>query len=326
MQALSLKPSSGWQWIRAGWRLFRVQPFGLLALLFFFWLLLLSARAVFALLGQVLAGASPFVAEVISIVGSVLVTIVTPVLIVGFMQACRSAAAAPATRVGRPAHPMMLLAPFRAGRSIVQSLLTLGAIQMVALTLIVLVSGAVVPGLDAASTPTTASTPSSASGAPPPSPSSTASSTSRGTPATAPNGNAAAEEIDAQAFQREAIARALQVLLCLPVFLAMWYAPVLAAWHGLPAGKALFFSIVAVWRNLGAFVVYGLGWTLIWMALSFVFSLVVATMGNANFAAVMVVPLLLVLFTWMSCSMYPTYASVFVTSDDTRSPPVEALR
>jgi len=48
--------------------------------------------------------------------------------------------------------------------------------------------------------------------------------------------------------------------LALPVSLVFWHTPALVLWARLPVGKALFFSAVATWRNLGAFVVYGLCW------------------------------------------------------------------
>jgi hypothetical protein len=47
------------------------------------------------------------------------------------------------------------------------------------------------------------------------------------------------------------------VLLC-PLIMAYWYAPVLAAWHGLSPAKALFFSFVACLRNWRPFLVYSL--------------------------------------------------------------------
>lgn len=50
------------------------------------------------------------------------------------------------------------------------------------------------------------------------------------------------------------------VLLLIPVSLLFWHAPALILWARLPVNKALFFSIVACWRNLGAFSVYGLCW------------------------------------------------------------------
>jgi len=42
-----------------------------------------------------------------------------------------------------------------------------------------------------------------------------------------------------------------------PVVMAFWFAPVLAAWDGMGAAKALFFSFFAGWRNWRAFLVYG---------------------------------------------------------------------
>lgn len=51
-----------------------------------------------------------------------------------------------------------------------------------------------------------------------------------------------------------------RMALLVPVSLVFWHAPALVLWAKLPVGKALFFSAVATWRNLGAFVVYGLSW------------------------------------------------------------------
>ena len=51
-----------------------------------------------------------------------------------------------------------------------------------------------------------------------------------------------------------------RMALLMPVSLVFWHTPALVLWARLPVGKALFFSAVATWRNLGAFVVYGLCW------------------------------------------------------------------
>lgn len=56
--------------------------------------------------------------------------------------------------------------------------------------------------------------------------------------------------------QAALVAGALQVLLSM----LFWHAPALIHWHGLPAVKALFFSLMACGRNFGAFLVYGLLW------------------------------------------------------------------
>lgn len=46
------------------------------------------------------------------------------------------------------------------------------------------------------------------------------------------------------------------VLFMIPVFFATWFAPLLTAWHDVQPAKAMFFSVVAVWRNLRAFFVF----------------------------------------------------------------------
>ncbi|MEO5845613.1 MAG: BPSS1780 family membrane protein, partial [Caldimonas sp.] len=43
-----------------------------------------------------------------------------------------------------------------------------------------------------------------------------------------------------------------------------WHAPALVFWGEQGWGKSLFFSSVAVWRNKGAFAVYGLVWMALW--------------------------------------------------------------
>lgn len=52
-----------------------------------------------------------------------------------------------------------------------------------------------------------------------------------------------------------------RVALSLPLSLAFWHTPALIHWAKVPPLKSLFFSVVASWRNLGAFVVYGACWT-----------------------------------------------------------------
>lgn len=95
----------------------------------------------------------------------------------------------------------------------------------------------------------------------------------RTAPATqaAPSGSAAAPAAGATSPQGSPPASAPsapdEVPLPLPVFLAMvalllpytmtmWFAPVLAGWHGLSAPKALFFSFFACWRNRWAMLIY----------------------------------------------------------------------
>lgn len=56
---------------------------------------------------------------------------------------------------------------------------------------------------------------------------------------------------------------AVFMLLLLPLKMACWFAAPCISLRGLPLKKALFFSWVACWRNLGAMIVFGLGFGLV---------------------------------------------------------------
>lgn len=71
----------------------------------------------------------------------------------------------------------------------------------------------------------------------------------------------------------------------LPVTMAFWHAPALVYWHQIEPAKALFFSVVACWRNLGAFMLFGLGWLGAMIAVALVINLVVLFLGGGVFAA-----------------------------------------
>ena len=74
----------------------------------------------------------------------------------------------------------------------------------------------------------------------------------------------------------------LAMALYLPLSLLFWHAPGLVHWHGVPPIKSLFFSIVACVRNIGAFVVFGLGWLAVATVggvLTILISAVLGTMG-----------------------------------------------
>ncbi len=55
-------------------------------------------------------------------------------------------------------------------------------------------------------------------------------------------------------------ARTLLMCLNLPLSLAMWHAPALVHWHRVEPVKSIFFSIVALFRNFGAYALFGLAW------------------------------------------------------------------
>ncbi|RCS59252.1 hypothetical protein DU000_00415 [Parvibium lacunae] len=120
---------------------------------------------------------------------------------------------------------------------------------------------------------------------------------------------------EAQVQSGELIGPLLIVMISyLPLLLAFWYAPALVGWAHLLPSKAIFFSIVACWRNKWPFTVYGLvalGWLiLIQVAAGVVLSFLGEQIG-VFFAAPFTITLLSV---WL-CSYYPSYVDVFGVPD-----------
>jgi hypothetical protein len=114
-----------------------------------------------------------------------------------------------------------------------------------------------------------------------------------------------------------ALAGAAAAVFYLPVAMLFWFAPVLAAWHSVGPGKALFFSFIACLMNWRAFVAYGALTALVMLALPLVaLALPVAVFGvpSARLAPLMV-PLLLVLLPTLFASFYASYRDVFGGSE-----------
>lgn len=99
----------------------------------------------------------------------------------------------------------------------------------------------------------------------------------------------------------------LAILAFVPVMMAFWFAPVLAAWHGVSPGKSLFFSFVACLLNWRAFLVYGAV-----MVLAPLLPLAAIVLGLAAPVLVVILPPLLILaLPTLLASMYASYRDVF---------------
>lgn len=104
------------------------------------------------------------------------------------------------------------------------------------------------------------------------------------------------------------IAAIVFVLAYTPVQMATWYAPLFVAWHRAPVLQALFYSLVGVWRNRRAFLVYAIGWFAIALLGSLLVRLLQMTLGSNPFVLSMLLsPLSLLLITAVYCSFWSTY-------------------
>ena len=108
------------------------------------------------------------------------------------------------------------------------------------------------------------------------------------------------------------------ILLLLPVMMAWWFAPVLAAWHRLSLGKSLFFSFVACWMNWRPFLTYGLGLLLvagILPGLLLGLLLVIFPEGQSFLTALITVPMALIIAPAIFASFYACYRDIFGISE-----------
>jgi hypothetical protein len=105
-------------------------------------------------------------------------------------------------------------------------------------------------------------------------------------------------------------ARALTLVLSIPVFMGFWFAPVLAAWHRLPAMKSLFFSYFACARNLSALLLFSLVLVAVVMAMSVLYVLLDNLAGD-RLAEAMTLPVFLMLTAVLCASVYASYRDIF---------------
>ena len=82
----------------------------------------------------------------------------------------------------------------------------------------------------------------------------------------------------------------LRAVLLVPLALTFWHAPVLLVRTGASLGKALFVSANASWRNLGAFVVFGVCWLVADLVLSLLLAGLLAALGLGQAAMLLVLP------------------------------------
>lgn len=114
----------------------------------------------------------------------------------------------------------------------------------------------------------------------------------------------------------------LTMALFLLIGAIFWHAPALVHWYGVPPLKSLFFSSVAIIRNLRAFLLYGAFWFLLALSLS-VLSAVAVTGGGAAAAAFVTLLSMALLFMLFFASLWFTFRDCFTASPSNPRPVVE---
>lgn len=101
------------------------------------------------------------------------------------------------------------------------------------------------------------------------------------------------------------------LLMVLPVTLLFWHTPALVLWTHAKVGKALFFSAVATWRNIGAFAVYGLCWGGLFLAVATVASFIAAILPVPLLANALVMAAIMWVVAAFYASLYFTVVDCF---------------
>lgn len=101
------------------------------------------------------------------------------------------------------------------------------------------------------------------------------------------------------------------MLLMLPVSLLFWHTPALVLWTRAKVGKALFFSAVATWRNIGAFAVYGVCWAALFLAVASVASFVAVLLPVPMLANALVMAAIMWVVSAFYASLYFTVVDCF---------------
>jgi uncharacterized membrane protein YjjB (DUF3815 family) len=118
------------------------------------------------------------------------------------------------------------------------------------------------------------------------------------------------------ALQNERLVAALALML--PLLMAFWFAPPLAAWENQPAVKSLFFSFIACWRNWRAFLAYSAGVAFISAVLPGIILGIVGEFSESLLqvlAVAVTMPIVFVFVPVLFASFYVSYCDVFVQAE-----------
>lgn len=218
-----------------------------------------------------------FMLLVIPTIGALAVLMLLPAVTLGFMIATRDALA------GRFPMPGVFAAPFRTGRTRLVAMLQLGMAyalgSLLVITLADWLDGGSVAALQEAMG----------------------------------RGDATREMMDDPRIQTGLMVR---MGLAMPLSLLFWHAPALVHWHGVTAAKSVFFSLVACWRNKGAFVVYFLAWAALVMVFGVVATLIFAVLGTPQLISLAAFPAALMFSTVFYISLYFTFIDSFAPDEE----------
>ncbi|MBL8345028.1 MAG: hypothetical protein JNN03_06275 [Rubrivivax sp.] len=139
-------------------------------------------------------------------------------------------------------------------------------------------------------------------------------------------GDATRAQIDAL-LDEPGVTRAAWLLGVLGTALSVpfWFAPALVHWGGQGVGQSLFSSTLALWRNKGAFTTFAATWVAVVTVTSVLVSMLLAALGAARMAGMMLMPLALLFSTVFYVSQLfafnDTFGGASAAADEPTGPP-----
>jgi len=103
--------------------------------------------------------------------------------------------------------------------------------------------------------------------------------------------------------------------LYVPLSMMFWHAPALVFWHGVTPGKSLFFSLIACWRNIGAFTIYSLMWMLGSMGIAVLIVLVASLLDAPDVVGFLMFPGIMLVAAMFFTSMFFTFIDCFESGE-----------
>jgi hypothetical protein len=103
----------------------------------------------------------------------------------------------------------------------------------------------------------------------------------------------------------------IAMLLYMPLSALFWHAPALVHWHGVPAVKSLFFSLMACLGNWRAMLAYMASWMGLYAAVGLALVVVSSLLGSADGVVLGLIPIMLMLTAMFFCSAYFSFKDSF---------------
>jgi hypothetical protein len=110
-----------------------------------------------------------------------------------------------------------------------------------------------------------------------------------------------------------------------PLSILFWHAPGLVHWHGISPAKSLFFSAIACFKNKGAFTVFGLAWTGIFIVMGVILTTLAAVLGSPAVLLVGWFPAAMLLLAMFFSSIYFTFRDCFIDDSLSASGEIQTL-